>query len=103
MTRLRISNCRLQIETDRYKQPKVARNDRICMLCNIALEDEFHFLCTCVGLANLRQEIFGEGGCSGNKLEVLNHLLNNEDPQVCRTTAKYINVAMAHRANLLMG
>ena len=46
ITRWRLSNHKLFIETGRYSNPPIPRNDRICVMCNI-LEDEFHAIFKC--------------------------------------------------------
>ena len=46
ITRCRLSNHKLYIETGRYKTPPVERKDRKCSICDI-LEDEFHAIYHC--------------------------------------------------------
>ena len=46
ISRWRLSNHRLNIETGRYSKPKTKREDRFCTLCN-TLEDEQHVIFTC--------------------------------------------------------
>ena len=47
MTKLRLSNHRLAIETGRYMRPYKKPNKRICPLCREEAEDEKHFLVSC--------------------------------------------------------
>ena len=49
MTKLRLSNHRLAIETGRYMRPYKKPNERICPLCKKEAEDEKHFLVSCPG------------------------------------------------------
>lgn len=58
MTKLRISNHKLHIETGRYKKPVTPRHERLCELCSEGIEDEFHFLFTCKELVNIRKQKF---------------------------------------------
>ena len=46
ITRWRLSNFNLAIETGRYKRPKVERNRRYCQTC-LVVEDEEHVLLNC--------------------------------------------------------
>ena len=43
-TKLRLSNHKLAIETGRYSRPFKKPAERICPICNIEMEDEYHFL-----------------------------------------------------------
>lgn len=51
-TKIRISNSNLKIEEGRYN--KTPLHNRLCPLCNIEVEDEFHFLMSCPCLDNPR-------------------------------------------------
>ena len=42
LVKLRISDHKLNTETDRYD--KISRCDRICPVCGLNIEDEIHFL-----------------------------------------------------------
>ena len=54
VTKLRLSNHRLAIETGRHSVPKVPRGERFCPFCPGHVEDEFHFLFECAALRHLR-------------------------------------------------
>ena len=58
MTKLRLSNHRLAIETGRYMRPYKKPNERICPLCNKEAEDEKHFLVSCPGYQEKRKSRF---------------------------------------------
>ena len=47
LTKLRTSSHGLHIETGRYTRPKVAPENRICLLCNASVENEAHFILHC--------------------------------------------------------
>ena len=47
LTKLRISNHKLAIETGRYSRPFKKPAERICPICKIEMEDEYHFLNIC--------------------------------------------------------
>ena len=55
ISRWRLSNHRLNIETGRYTKPKTKREDRVCTLCNV-LEDERHVIFTCPRYHQVRNE-----------------------------------------------
>ena len=53
---LRISNHKLNIETDRYD--KISKCDRICPVCGLNIEDEIHFLFDCPKYSSIRDDSF---------------------------------------------
>ena len=53
ITRWRLSNHRLHVETGRYTKPKTPRKDRVCSLCMV-LEDENHVIYDCPRYDELR-------------------------------------------------
>ena len=57
MTKLRLSNHRLAIETGRYMRPYKKPNERICPLCKKA-EDEKHFLVSCLAYQEKWKSLF---------------------------------------------
>ena len=44
---VRLSNHKLAIETGRYSRPFKKPEGRICPICKIEMEDEYHFLNIC--------------------------------------------------------
>ena len=53
ITRWRLSNHKLRIETGRYTRPKTPREDRKCNICNL-LEDENHVIFFCPAYDEIR-------------------------------------------------
>ena len=51
---LRISSHQLEIENGRAN--RVPREERLCRLCHIEIEDEYHFTCKCPTYAEIRAE-----------------------------------------------
>ena len=47
LTKLRLSNHKIAIETGRYSRPFKKPAERICPICKIEMEDEYHFLNIC--------------------------------------------------------
>ena len=69
MTKLRLSNHRLAIETWRYMRPYKKPNERICPLCKKEAEDEKHFLISCSVYQEKRKSLFE---CLSNKFKTPN-------------------------------
>ena len=55
ITRWRLSNHNLKIETDRYVTPIIPREERTCELCNV-LEDESHVIFKCPRYNLIREQ-----------------------------------------------
>ena len=68
LTKLRLSDHKLEIESGRYIRPKINRENRTCKLCSkpnkqAPIEDEVHFITRCdnfMQIKNLRNEFFNE-------------------------------------------
>jgi hypothetical protein len=58
LTALRSGTNKLRIETGRWKRPREAKGDRLCMTCmEGAVEDEKHFLLHCKAYEALREKM----------------------------------------------
>ena len=55
MSKLRLSNHRLEIEVGRHTNVK--QEERICQLCRNGVEDELHFIVQCTEYDELRDEL----------------------------------------------
>jgi len=56
LLRLRVSSHSLRIQTERYGNDRLPRNERICVYCDLNdIDDELHLLLKCPCLNNLRQ------------------------------------------------
>ena len=73
ITRWRLSNHKLYIETGRYKTPPVERKDRKYSICDI-LEDEFHAIYHCPRFNCIRSKFPG----ILNKYRSIQSILNPE-------------------------
>ena len=68
LTKLRLSDHKLEIESGRYIRPKINRENRTCKLCSkpdrqAPVEDKFCFITKCdnfMQMKNLRNEFFNE-------------------------------------------
>ena len=87
VTKLRLSNHRLAIETGRHTIPKTHREKRFCPFCPEMVEDEHHFLFECKILQHLR------GDCDIPRFENLSkeirmkNLLSEIEYNVCKYVA----------------
>ena len=54
LTKLRLSNHKLAIETGRYSRPVKKPAETICPICKIEMEDEYHFLNICAAYQEKR-------------------------------------------------
>ena len=91
VTKLRLSNHRLAIETGRHND--VSRDERFCTFCPRHIEDEFHFLFECTALRHLRGSLIDPviEGISGfqyfSKEIKLKTLLSDIDFATCKYIA----------------
>ena len=61
LAKFRSGSLPLQIETGRYKKPKVPLNNRICNLCtDNVIEDEIHFLLCCDFYSDIRRPLLAK-------------------------------------------
>ena len=59
LAKFRSGSLPLQVETGRYKKPKVPLENRICKFCSDnTVEDEMHFLISCDFYSDLRRPLF---------------------------------------------
>ena len=58
VTKFRLSNHRLAIETGRHTTSKTPKEQRFCQFCPGKVEDEYHFLFDCKIVRYLRQDCF---------------------------------------------
>ena len=98
LTRLRISNHCLLIETGRYIQPKLDRDKRTCPHClNNEIEDETHFLFNC-SLYDYNRNTFYAKIYEITKIDLtqrseeekIKHLFETNKSEINFYTAKYI-------------
>ena len=100
--KIRISNSYLNIERGRYL--KLPVEQRICQLCNLAVEDEFHFVMICDKLRAKREELFNNVGSvvpaflNMSTEEQFIFLLSSQDLDVCKITVT--GISDMYRTNL---
>lgn len=95
-TRIRISNCNLNIEKGRHLNLPVEQ--RICQLCHEGIEDEFHFLMLCKSLHSQRTDLFSNitdivpSFSDLSSKEQFNFLLTSHDLDICKVVISGVNV-----------
>ena len=58
LTKLRLSNHKLAIETGRYVRPYKKPEERICSICKKDVEDEIHFLTLCPAYIKKKEVLY---------------------------------------------
>ena len=96
MAQLRTSSHSLAIEYGRYTRPKTKLEDRCCLFCTHALEDEKHFLVECIVNKTERDILFSKverlfqnfSSLDGDEKFIF--LLNSDNQQVLTWVGKFI-------------
>ena len=95
LSKFRLSDHRLEVETGRYHRPKKNPEERICTKCNI-LEDEIHCLMTCDINTEIREQLFEEIEHQHPIFRHMNtkdqfiYLMQNDDPNLCPLIQSFI-------------
>ena len=75
LTKLRLSNHKLAIETGHYSRPLKKPAERTCPICKLEMEDEYHFICKympCLpGQTMFVTRLFGKRIWNKNKQNVI--------------------------------
>ena len=100
--RLRVSAHPLRIQTGRYAQNNIPRNERYCLCCNdLDLEDEYHFICICRCYTDLRKTFISRIYYVNPSVYKFHKLLVSCDKSVIYNVCKYINEALVLRNAIL--
>ena len=86
-SRFRTSNHNLEIERGRHCKPVLPVELRTCKLCEMAVEDEIHFLCNCPSLNIERNHLFRIRG----ELDLQNDFISILS---CKETCFYLGKAL---------
>ena len=101
ITKLRLGNHHLHIETGRHSIPKTPENLRLCSFCKTdEIENEIHFLFFCRLCDSLRMKFFNIITEKYTQSKIL-FLFNGIDPIVCRKTAAFAYDCMNYRRQML--
>jgi len=95
LTRFRISNSSLRIETGRFE--KIRSGERICQFCNSnEVDDEDHFLLKCKFMAIERKEFLSKLNLRSLSLQ---DVLSVETPTQINTMAHFIHKGFSKRTS----
>ena len=107
LSRFRLSNHKLLIETGRHQKPKLERNDRKCFICDDKIEDENHFLIECPLYSTERKKLFAVLNENSRQFISIDlavnksiFLLINEDVSVMKNVAKFVFNSMHIRESV---
>ena len=90
LSRLRLSNHSLLIETGRHLRPKLERHERKCFVCKDDIEDECHFVTKCPLYSSERNVLYNSLKGNSKFFESLNEeqkfvfIMTNENKMVMR-------------------
>ena len=99
---LRVSAHPLRIQTGRYAQNNIPRNERYCLCCNdLDLEDEYHFICICRCYSDLRKKFISRIYYENPSVYKFHKLLVSCDKSVIYNVCKYIKEALVIRNTIL--
>ena len=105
LSKIRISNHRLAIETGRFS--KTPRNERICLHCktdNVSeIDDEQHLLLRCSRFSEIRIALFDHVRTSCPRIDTLNDenkfiFLLNSSGSTIKEVAKFLHTAYKARS-----
>ena len=107
LSKLKIGNHDLKIETGRHTTPKTPTHLRICTFCTEnTIEDELHFILSCTHYTTERNKLYHQldnkynhqfsNFDNSNKIKFL---FNSVDPFVCNLFANFIFHATLKRKN----
>ena len=103
LSRFRLSNHSLLIETGRYSRPKIERDDRKCFICKDEIEDEQHFVTKCPLYSEERKHLYKSLRNNSKFFDSLNtdqkfiFIMTNEDKNVMRQLGKFVFNSMKIR------
>ena len=104
LTKFRISNHELRVETGRYAKPKLPRDERYCQICNTNnVEDEFHFLLKCPAYHDQRSTLFNSLGIIENTApsDLFVELMSSTQDKVIWALGIYLSECFSKRRFLL--
>ena len=106
LTKFRLSNHCLKVETGRYDKPFVPRGERFCSFCKILglneVEDELHFLLKCSKFYDGRQDLLSKVPNISDKLtksQFFIFLMSAEDDTI-REVARFCAVNLPKKGKI---
>ena len=108
LTRLRLSNHCLLIETGRHLRPKLERQQRKCFICKDEIENELHFVTKCPLYSSERKKLYKSLEYNSRFFLSLNtdekkfiFIMTNEDETVMANLAKFTYNSMEIREKVV--
>ena len=108
LTRLRLSNHNLRIETGRHLRPKLPRQERKCFICIDEIENELHFVVKCPLYSSERKELYKALMHNSKYFDSLTSdeqklmfIMTNEDNDVMAKLAKFVFNSMQIRERVI--
>mgnify|MGYP000078380843 CR=1 FL=1 len=99
LLRLKVSSHSLRIQTERYGNDRLPRNERICDLNDI--DDELNLLLKCPCLNDLRQTFIPRYYLNRISMFKLIALLKSENRNVLIKLCKFTKLAFNHRNSII--
>ena len=102
MINTRVSSHSLRIQTGRYGNDRLPRNERIYVYCDLNdNDDELHLILKCPYLNNLRQTFISRYYYNRISMFKLIELLKSENRYVLIKLCKFIKLPFNHRNSLI--
>ena len=104
-TKLRCCSHALEIERRRYQNPKVPKDLRLCLECQV-VENEEHFVTNCSINEAERRLLYSKISCKVARFYTLSDfdkfldLLTNNDPQILTWFGKFVHQSFIARNNI---
>jgi hypothetical protein len=102
VTRIRISAHALRIQTGRYGQNRIPRNERYCLCCGtLDIEDEYHFILICQCYINTRKKYLKKYYYIRPSMIKFIELISTNKKNVLNNLAKYIKESIEIRNTII--
>ena len=102
ITRMRMSAHELRIQTGRYGQNRLPRNERYCLCCNNNdIEDEYHFILICPCFLDFRKKFIKKYFYKRPSMMKFIELICNNKKNVILNMAKYIKESLNLRKTIV--
>ena len=102
LTRIRISSHNLAIETGRYHNPPIPRDQRFCFSCQTEIEDEEHFILYCPVYRDIRLKYNNIFQKQSNNISIL-EILNPEEISSAKNICMFLKTSLTMRKDILHG
>ena len=98
-----MSSHSLRIQTGRYGQNRIPRNERLCLCCGSCdIEDEYHFICICSKFETSRRKYLKKYYYTRPSVYKFTELMKSSNKTVLRNLSLYVKEAFKTRLSLHM-